>query len=73
MNHQDRNADDFVAAGAAIKIANEDAVPEKVGPVLIDLLNNERLLKKMKEGALRAAKPDAAAVIVGDIAAQVGA
>jgi len=73
MNHQDKNADDFVTAGAAIKIANEDAVPEKVGPVLIDLLNNERLLKKMREGALRAAKPDAAAVIVGDIAAQVGA
>ena len=34
-NHQDKNADEFVKAGAAVKISNEDAVPEKVMPVLL--------------------------------------
>ncbi len=73
MDHQDKNADDFVRAGAAIKISNEDAVPEKVAPVIIGLLGNDRQLNKMKEAALRAAKPDAAAVIVEDIARTVEA
>jgi UDP-N-acetylglucosamine--N-acetylmuramyl-(pentapeptide) pyrophosphoryl-undecaprenol N-acetylglucosamine transferase len=73
MNHQDKNADDFVQAGAAIKIANNDASPGKVGPVLIDLLNNERMLKKMKDAALAAARPDAGAVIADDIIAMVSA
>jgi UDP-N-acetylglucosamine--N-acetylmuramyl-(pentapeptide) pyrophosphoryl-undecaprenol N-acetylglucosamine transferase len=67
MDHQDKNADDFVRAGAAIKVSNDDATPEKVGPVIIELLNSDRMLRKMKDASLAAAKPDAAAFIVDDI------
>ena len=66
-NHQDRNADEFVQAGAAIKISNEDAVPEKVMQVLHDLMNNPRALQRMSEKALGAAMVDASMVIVKDI------
>ena len=61
MNHQDKNADVFVESGAAIKITNEDAVPEKVGPVLHELLKNPTALRKMSARALESALPDAAA------------
>jgi UDP-N-acetylglucosamine--N-acetylmuramyl-(pentapeptide) pyrophosphoryl-undecaprenol N-acetylglucosamine transferase len=65
--HQDKNADEFVAAGAAVKIANEDAVPEKVMPVIHDLLNNPRALARMSERALAVAMPNAAELIVTDV------
>jgi len=67
MNHQDRNADEFEKYGAAVKIRDSDASPEKIGAVLFGLLNNTRALKKMSDKALALAKPDAAAVIVNDI------
>lgn len=74
MNHQDKNADVFAESGAAIKISNEDAVPEKVGPVLSELLQNPTQLRKMSARALESALPDAARVIVdavkGDMSAK---
>ncbi|OHD65522.1 MAG: undecaprenyldiphospho-muramoylpentapeptide beta-N-acetylglucosaminyltransferase [Spirochaetes bacterium RBG_13_51_14] len=70
-NHQDKNADEFVRAGAAIKIGNEDAVPEKVMPVIQDLLNNPRALQRMSERALAAALPNAAEVIVTGILSEL--
>ncbi len=66
-DHQSKNADSFAAAGAAVKITDEDAVAEKVAPVLFDLLNNPRKLKAMSESARLAAKVDAADVIVKNI------
>jgi UDP-N-acetylglucosamine--N-acetylmuramyl-(pentapeptide) pyrophosphoryl-undecaprenol N-acetylglucosamine transferase len=66
-NHQDGNADEFVQAGAAVKISNEDAVPEKVMPVLHDLMNNPRALQRMSDRALGAAMVGAADTIVKDI------
>jgi UDP-N-acetylglucosamine--N-acetylmuramyl-(pentapeptide) pyrophosphoryl-undecaprenol N-acetylglucosamine transferase len=65
--HQDKNADEFAAAGAAVKISNEDAVPDKVMPVIHDLLNNPRALARMSEKALAVAMPNAAEVIVTDV------
>ncbi|HNX23012.1 MAG TPA: UDP-N-acetylglucosamine--N-acetylmuramyl-(pentapeptide) pyrophosphoryl-undecaprenol N-acetylglucosamine transferase [Spirochaetota bacterium] len=67
MDHQSKNADSFAAAGAAVKINDEDAVAEKVAPVLFDLLNHPRKLKVMSECAKKAAKVDAADVIVKNI------
>ena len=67
MDHQNKNADSFVAAGAAVKITDEDATPEKVASVLFDLLNSPRKLKSMSEGARLASKTDAADVIVKHI------
>lgn len=71
-NHQDKNADEFVQAGAAVKISNDDAVPEKVMPVLIDLLNNPRALKRMSDKALGIAMVNAAETIVKDIMKEIG-
>jgi UDP-N-acetylglucosamine--N-acetylmuramyl-(pentapeptide) pyrophosphoryl-undecaprenol N-acetylglucosamine transferase len=71
-NHQDRNADEFVRAGAAVKVANEDAVADKVMPVLFDLLNNPRALQRMSEKALSAALVDASSVIARDVLEETG-
>lgn len=60
MDHQDKNADSFVAAGASVKIANKDAVPEKVGPALFEMLHNPTQMQRMASKALEAAKPHAA-------------
>jgi UDP-N-acetylglucosamine--N-acetylmuramyl-(pentapeptide) pyrophosphoryl-undecaprenol N-acetylglucosamine transferase len=62
-NHQDLNADEFDKLGAAVKVKNEDAAPEKVAPVLFGLLNHGALLEKMRESALSASKKNAAADI----------
>ena len=67
MDHQSKNADSFAAAGASVKISDEDAVAEKVAPVLFDLLNNPRKLKTMSDCAKQASKIDAADVIVKNI------
>ena len=67
MDHQNKNADSFAAAGAAVKISDEDATPEKVAPVLFDLLNSLRKLKSMSGCARQASKTDAADVIVKNI------
>lgn len=67
MDHQNKNADSFVSAGAAVKIMDQDAVPEKVAPELFNLLNSPKKLKQMKEDALRSAKPDSSELIVAKI------
>jgi len=66
-NHQDKNADDFVRAGAAVKIPDADAAAEKVAPIIFDLLGNPRNLEKMSRMALEAARPEAAATIIDDM------
>lgn len=70
--HQEKNADEFVEAGAAIKIRNQDAVAETVMPVIRDLLNNPRALRQMSEKALAAAMVDAADLIVRDVLEETG-
>ncbi len=67
MDHQNKNADSFVSVGAAIKIVDSDAVPEKVGDILFDLLGSPRKLSSMSRGALSAAMTDAADTIVSKI------
>jgi UDP-N-acetylglucosamine--N-acetylmuramyl-(pentapeptide) pyrophosphoryl-undecaprenol N-acetylglucosamine transferase len=67
MDHQSKNADSFASAGAAVKISDDDAVAEKVAPILFDLLNNPRKLKAMSDSAKQASKTDAADVIVKSI------
>lgn len=71
MDHQDKNADEFVKAGASVKIANADAVPEKVQPVLSELLANPTRLARMSARAREVAKPDAAAVVVKSVLANL--
>lgn len=65
--HQDKNADEFVKAGASVKIANSDAVPEKVFPVLSELLENPTRISRMSARAREAARPAAAAAVVKSV------
>ena len=67
MDHQSKNADFFVSAGAAVVINDNEAIPEKVGPVLFDLLNNPRKLKDMSNCAKSVSKIDAEDIIVNKI------
>jgi len=66
-NHQEKNADAFVDAGAAVKISDADATPDKVAPILFELLGNKKKLKEMSLCASKIAKVDAADIIVGHI------
>lgn len=67
MDHQNKNADSFVSAGAAVKIMDKDAVPEKVAPEIFRLLNSPKKLKQMEESALRSAKSESAHLIASKI------
>ncbi len=66
-NHQEKNAEVFHNAGAAVKIDREDINPEKVGKKLIDILNNPGLLTNMSDKALSAAKINASEGIVNKV------
>ncbi len=68
QDHQNTNADEFVNAGAALKIMNDEAVPQKVGPVILDILNSRTQLARMSEKALAASRKNAAQDIVDRIA-----
>jgi UDP-N-acetylglucosamine--N-acetylmuramyl-(pentapeptide) pyrophosphoryl-undecaprenol N-acetylglucosamine transferase len=63
-NHQEKNADAFELAGAAVKIRKDDADPEKLGGIIVDLLSNPNQLARMSERAKLLAKIDAAKDIV---------
>ena len=67
MDHQSRNADSFVSAGAAVVINDNEAIPKKVGPVLFDLLNNPKKLKAMSDCAKSVSKIDAEDIIINKI------
>jgi UDP-N-acetylglucosamine--N-acetylmuramyl-(pentapeptide) pyrophosphoryl-undecaprenol N-acetylglucosamine transferase len=66
-NHQEINADEFVSAGAAVKIMDRDAVAANVVPVLRELLGSQRNLERMSEKAVVASRKDAAERIVIEI------
>lgn len=72
-NHQEKNADAFVNAGASVKVRDQDAVPEKVAPLLFELIGNNRKLKTMSDSAKNAAKIDAADIIVKYIKSELAA
>ncbi len=67
MNHQDKNAEVFEKKGAAVKISSSDAVPGNVAPLLIKLLKNERLLKKMSDNSAALSRRNASELIVRDV------
>jgi UDP-N-acetylglucosamine--N-acetylmuramyl-(pentapeptide) pyrophosphoryl-undecaprenol N-acetylglucosamine transferase len=67
LDHQNKNADAFVSAGAAIKIMEDAAFEENLVKTLFSVLGNDRLLNKMSEKALAASKKDAAEIIAADI------
>lgn len=62
-DHQTRNADAFVGLGAALRIADGDATPQRLYEELNVLLNDRQRLLAMAEAARGLARPDAAARI----------
>lgn len=59
-DHQTRNADAFVAAGAALRIAEAEATPARLQQELAQLLADRTRLIAMAQAARGLAKPDAA-------------
>ena len=66
-DHQARNAEHFVRAGGAIMVRELDI--EDVPDLVRSLLDDPPRLKRMSEAMLRAAKPDAADEIAGELIA----
>ncbi len=66
-NHQEINADEFVRAGAAVKVLDRDASAENVVPVLREILGNQRKLSGMSEKAAAVSRKNAAELIVKEI------
>jgi UDP-N-acetylglucosamine--N-acetylmuramyl-(pentapeptide) pyrophosphoryl-undecaprenol N-acetylglucosamine transferase len=62
-DHQTRNADAFVDAGAALRIAESDATPARLHDELGRLLADRATLLAMAQAARGLAKPQAAATI----------
>ena len=69
--HQEMNADVFVRAGAALKISNKDAVPEKVAPILTDILRNSSALGRMSEKSKAISKINASSSIIENILGEI--
>ena len=70
MDHQKKNAEEFEARGAARMVANEDAVAQKAGPVLFEMLANRTMRQRMSSKARAAAQVDAAEKIVKEVTAK---
>lgn len=62
-DHQTRNADAFVEAGAALRIAENEATPQRLTHELGSLLGDRARLLAMAQAARGLAKPQAAATI----------
>jgi UDP-N-acetylglucosamine--N-acetylmuramyl-(pentapeptide) pyrophosphoryl-undecaprenol N-acetylglucosamine transferase len=68
-DHQTWNAKSLESAGAAIHLPQSELTPAKLDRVIGDLIKYPTRLAALTEGALRRAKPDAAADIAGRISA----
>jgi UDP-N-acetylglucosamine--N-acetylmuramyl-(pentapeptide) pyrophosphoryl-undecaprenol N-acetylglucosamine transferase len=66
-DHQEKNAEHFVRAGGAIMVRELDL--EDVPDLVRSLLDDPPRLRRMGDAMLRAAKPDAADVIAGELIA----
>jgi len=64
--HQELNADYLVSRGAAVKIDNAN-LEEKLLPTVVELFDNEELLRQMGEKARRLARLEAAQRIVSEL------
>ncbi len=66
-DHQMRNARVTADAGAAEVLVQEGLVPEKLGENIQAILNDPDRLARMREAALKHARPDAAEAVVDDV------
>ncbi len=65
-DHQRKNAEAMAEKGAALVLADNEAV-EKLPGLVADLLGDKSRLDSMRQAALKMAKPDAADAIAGEI------
>jgi UDP-N-acetylglucosamine--N-acetylmuramyl-(pentapeptide) pyrophosphoryl-undecaprenol N-acetylglucosamine transferase len=71
-DHQTKNAQALVAAGAAVLVPERDATPMRLAAVLDELLSDRARLTRMAQAARTLAKPDATARIA-DVCLEVAA
>lgn len=74
-DHQTANAEALVAAGAAWRLDEAEATPERLAALLADILADDERLTAAAEAARGVARPDAAdalADLIEDIAAREG-
>ena len=64
-DHQTLNAQPLVAAGAAYVVADHEASPERIGPLLEELIEDRARLAAMGNSARGLARPEAAAELAG--------
>ncbi len=65
-NHQQKNADYLVAAGAARMFKERDLSPAALGRAIVEILNNNESRREMEKQARQLARPEAAAAIVDE-------
>lgn len=63
-DHQTRNAEAFVEAGASVLLPDRDCTAESLGALLRRLLEDSARIEAMEQGALTLARPHAAEMIV---------
>jgi UDP-N-acetylglucosamine--N-acetylmuramyl-(pentapeptide) pyrophosphoryl-undecaprenol N-acetylglucosamine transferase len=63
-NHQEKNADVFVARGAALKVLNKDATGERMAQIIRGLAEHPGRLKEMSQAMASMARPNAAQDLV---------
>jgi UDP-N-acetylglucosamine--N-acetylmuramyl-(pentapeptide) pyrophosphoryl-undecaprenol N-acetylglucosamine transferase len=68
-DHQSWNAKSLADAHAAIHLPQRDLTPARLDAVIRDLIGHPARLEELREGALRRARPDAAAEIAARISA----
>ncbi len=68
-DHQTKNAQGLVGAGAALLVREQDLDPPRIGRLLAGLLSDRARLLAMAEAARRLARPGAADAVVAEIRA----
>ncbi len=65
-NHQEKNADYLVAAGAAMMFRERDLTPAVLGRAIVEILNNNESRHEMEKQVRKLARPEAAVAIVDE-------
>lgn len=71
--HQEKNAEEFCAAGAGVWMRQEEATEETVFPALAAYADDPAVRRAAKEGCTRFARPDAAGAVVRSALGMIGA
>lgn len=71
-DHQRKNAEELERAGAAVVVRDVDATPERLGPLLVELLDDPERLRGMSERSVSTGVVDATEKVVTDLEELIG-